>query len=231
MQGHFRQLPLSSFMSMANIKLIIFDLDGTLTDSLADLTAATNRMLRHFQRPELVPEQVRKLVGEGARRLVERALPGAGEQEIEEALQLFLAYNEAHIADRTVLYPAAVATLALLQGQGRQLAVISNKNAALCRKLLVVLNVDRYFSAVLGADSTPFRKPSPEPLLQLMREFGVTAEETIMVGDSINDIAAGKGAGVLTVGCTFGYGDADEIAGADCRIDSLADILKCPFLS
>lgn len=211
------------------IRLVIFDLDGTLTDSLADLTAATNWMLRHFRRPELSPEEVRRMVGQGARRLVERALSGAPAGEVEEGLGLFLAYNELHIADRTVLYPAAEAVLARLREEGRLLAIVSNKNESLCRKLLAVLGVERHFAAVLGADSTPFRKPSPEPLLQLMRDFDVTADETIMVGDSINDVAAGREAGVVTVGCSFGYGDAEEIADADYRIDRLSELMELPF--
>lgn len=214
---------------MQPIELIIFDLDGTLTDSLADLTAATNRMRRHFGRTELSLEQVRQLVGQGSRNLVERALPGASPEEIEQGLGVFLAYNDAHIADKTRLYPGVAETLAALQGRGKQLAVISNKNVALCRKLLAVLRADGYFAAILGADSLPFRKPSPEPVLKLLADFGVSPQLAMMVGDSINDIAAGHGAGVVTVGCSYGYGDAVELSGADYRIDTFAGLLELPL--
>jgi phosphoglycolate phosphatase len=214
---------------MQPIELIIFDLDGTLTDSLADLTAATNRMRRHFRRTDLSPEQVRQLVGQGSRNLVERALPGAPAEEIEEGLSIFLAHNDAHIADKTRLYPGVAETLEALQGRGKQLAVISNKNVALCRKLLALLGADGYFAAILGADSLPFRKPSPEPVLKLLADFGVPPRRAMMVGDSINDIAAGLGAGVVTVGCSYGYGDVAELSGADFLIDTFAGLLELPL--
>ncbi len=215
---------------MSPIKLIIFDLDGTLVNSLDDLTDATNAMLDHFGRGKLTPTEVRKLVGQGAKRLVERAMPDAGPEQVEEGVQIFLAYNDAHIADKTRLYPGVLNTLPLLGG-GRKLAVISNKYTAHCRKLLDVLGVADYFSAVLGVDSLPYRKPSPEPVLKLLADFGVAAAQTAIVGDSINDILAGKGAGVVTIGCTYGYGDLGELADADYRIDAFPQLLKLPFIA
>jgi phosphoglycolate phosphatase len=212
---------------MPTIKLIIFDLDGTLVDSLADLTDATNYMLRRFGRAELTADEVRKLVGQGVRRLVERAMPDALPAEIEEGMQVIVEYNEAHIAAKTRLYPEVKETLAVL-ADGRGLAVISNKNVALCRKLLDVLGVADYFAEVLGADSLPFRKPSPEPVLKLIEEFRVNAAETAIIGDSINDMAAGRDAGVVTVGCAYGYGDITELAEADYRIDRFAELLELP---
>ncbi len=210
---------------MTDIKLIIFDLDGTLVDSLDDLTDATNFMLRRFGRQELAGREVRLLVGQGAKRLVERALPDASPDEVEQGIRLFLEYNEAHIADKTRLYPGVKETLSRL-GAGRLLAVVSNKQSTHCRKLLEVLGISGHFAAVLGADSCTQRKPSPEPLLKLMTVCGVSAAETVMIGDSENDILAGKGAGAMTVGCTYGYGDLSELADADYRIDNFAEILE-----
>ncbi|WP_298272487.1 HAD-IA family hydrolase [Geobacter sp.] len=206
-------------------ELIIFDLDGTLIDSLADLTDATNQMLASCGRGALSESEVRLLVGQGARRLVERALPGAPPGEIERGLELFIAYNYAHIADKTRLYPGVREILDTLLSRGRRLAVISNKNVSLCREVLSILGVGHLFEEVLGADSLPFRKPSPEPVMKLLADFGVGPERAVMVGDSINDIAAGQGAGVVTVGCTWGYGEPSELAGADYRVDSVADLL------
>ena len=185
-------------------------------------------MLKGFGRGELTRREVRLLVGQGATRLVERAMPGASSNEVEEGVQLFLAYNDLHIADRTRLYPGVKETLVIL-GEGRFLSVISNKFAAHCRKLLAVLGVSGHFGAVLGADSLPFRKPSPEPVLRLLADLGMSAAETAIVGDSSNDIIAGKGSGVVTIGCTYGYGDMDELAGADYRIDSFAELLEHPL--
>ncbi len=215
---------------MTDIKLIIFDLDGTLVDSLDDLTDATNFMLRSFGRRELAGRDVRRLVGQGAKRLVERALTGASPDEVEHGVRLFLEYNEAHIADKTRPYPGVRDVLPLI-AKDRTLAIISNKQSTHCRRLLEVLGIADRFAAVLGADSCVQRKPSPEPLLKLMADLGVGAAETLMVGDSSNDIIAGLGAGVVTIGCTYGYGDLSEIADADYRVDSFAEILDLPILS
>ena len=208
---------------------VIFDLDGTLVDSLADLADATNRMLASFDRPQLGLLQVRQLVGQGVRRLVERAMPGASAEEVERGIEIFLSYNEAHIADRTVTYPGVAEILDLLAQQRVPMAILSNKNVSLCRTLLEALGIGRYFADIVGADSLPFRKPAPEPVLHILRRFDVAPSAAVMVGDSINDISAGKGAGTMTVGCRYGYGDSDEIAGADYLIDSLPELLGLPI--
>jgi len=209
--------------------LIIFDLDGTLIDSLDDLTEAVNHMLSAFDRPHLVRKQVQKLVGQGARRLVEQALPGAGERDIRKGLDLFLAYNAAHIADQTFLYPGVAETLSLLKERGVIMTLVSNKDASFCRTLLEVLGVAGHFEAVYGADSFPARKPSPEPLLHVMRQFKRDAAETVMVGDSINDIAAGKAAGIRTIACTYGYGEQEALQDANWQIDSFRELLTLPI--
>lgn len=214
---------------MKTIKLIIFDLDGTLIDSLDDLTDATNHMLTSLGRKPVGRDKVRGYVGQGARRLAEKAMPDAAPEEIERGLVEFLAFNEQHIVDKTRLYPGVMETLAALRDAGMTLAVVSNKNVALCRKVLSTLGAEDFFAAVVGADSLPLRKPSPEPLLKVLREFGVAAEQAVMVGDSINDIAAGKAAAMVTIGCSYGYGDMAEIADADYRIDAVPELLELPL--
>jgi phosphoglycolate phosphatase len=215
---------------MPPVKLLIFDLDGTLIDSLPDLTDAANAVRRHFALAPLAPEEVRKLVGQGARSLVERALPGAGAEQVEAGLQLFLDYNLAHITDKTRVYPGVCETLEALQGQAVSLCILSNKNVALCREVLSRLGIGRYFPTIVGADSFPFRKPSPEPVLALLKQFQVATREAVMIGDSINDMAAGEGAGVVTVGCSYGYGDPSELAGADFIVADFRSILGLPLL-
>jgi phosphoglycolate phosphatase len=215
---------------MNTIKLIIFDLDGTLIDSLDDLADATNHMLTSLGRAEANRDQVRGFVGQGARRLVEKAMPNAVAEEIEIGLSVFLAYNEEHIVDKTRLYPGVAETLSALRRAGKALAVVSNKNVALCRKVLTTLEADGFFECVIGADSLQARKPSPEPLFKVLRDLGASPEQAVIVGDSINDIAAGKGAGIVTVGCTYGYGDRTEIADADYLIDTVSGLLELPIL-
>ena len=216
---------------MPPIKLLIFDLDGTLIDSLPDLTDATNHMRQSFRLPPLDAEQVRKLVGQGARSLVARALPTSSPEQVEEGLEIFLSYNLSHIADKTRLYPGVLETLQALEGRGIPLSVLSNKNVGLCREVLSRLGIAKFFPAVFGADSFPFKKPSPEPVLALLKEFGVATRECVIVGDSINDMAAGEGAGVVTVGCSYGYGDSSELAGADYLVSDFPSLLGLPILA
>ena len=206
-------------------KLIIFDLDGTLIDSLDDLAAAANAMRRSFQFPPLSVPEVKKLVGEGARRLVERALPDLSADDRERGLQLFLRYNYEHIADKTFFYPGVRETLEKLSAADLILSVASNKSEAHCKEILRLLRAENLFAAILGADSLTERKPSPVPLIHLMKQFDCTVEETVMVGDSINDMLAGKGAGLFTIGCNYGYGAAEELALADSVVSSFPEVL------
>lgn len=208
------------------MKLIILDLDGTLIDSLDDLTDAANHARAAFDLPPLSAAEVRQLIGQGARRLVERALPGLTPEEMERGLEIFLRYNFEQIAVKTSCYPGVLETLERLTAASLTLAVASNKSEAHCREILRILGAEPHLAAILGADSVSERKPSPEPLLHLMRQFGCTPAETVMVGDSINDVQAGRAAGVFTVGCDYGYGPRHELDGADRVISSFPELLE-----
>jgi phosphoglycolate phosphatase len=210
-------------------RLYILDLDGTLIDSLDDLSASLNAMRADFNLPPLAPATVKTMVGQGARHLVACALPEANDRDIENGLALFLAHNEAHLCDQTRLYPGVSETIASLARQGHTLALLSNKHARLCSQLLTHCGIAGHFSAVVGGDSLPSRKPSPEPVRHLLQLLGKQREQTLLVGDSINDMAAGRDAGVITVGCTYGYGEADELADASFRIDTFAELLQLPL--
>jgi len=216
-------------LSVSPIKLVIFDLDGTLIDSLPDIADALNRVLRDYGKEPLALNEVRLLVGKGARSLVERALPEADDTQVDQALERYLGYNLANIVDQTRPYPGVPETLKELVGRGFPLCVLSNKNVALCREVLADLGLAGLIPAVYGADSFPYRKPSPEPVLALLNEYGVGAREAVLVGDSINDMAAGQGAGVYTVGCSYGYGEPEELAGADFQVDDFASLLDLPL--
>lgn len=206
-------------------KLIIFDLDGTLIDSVPDLTDATNYMRSQFNLPVLSEPEVRKLVGEGAKRLVERALNGFDAESLARGLNYFLDFNFKHIADKTVFYPSVFETLQKLKQDGHVLTVASNKSEPHCKEILRVLKVAHLFDAILGAESVAERKPSPAPIIHLMRQFGMEQQQTVMIGDSINDIAAGKSAGVFTIGCNYGYGAPEELRDADIIITAFPEIV------
>jgi len=208
--------------------LYILDLDGTMVDSLDDLTASVNVMRSRFTLPSLERQAVRGMVGQGARSLVERALPGRSSNEVDAGLAIFLAHNEVHLCDQTRLYPGVVETLAALAGQGHTLALLSNKNEGLCRQLLTHFGIAEQFAAVIGGDSLTSRKPSPEPVLHIMKLLAKQPAATLMVGDSINDVAAGRDAGVMTVGCSYGYGEAAELAEAVFIITDFASLLQLP---
>jgi phosphoglycolate phosphatase len=206
------------------VSVLLFDLDGTLVDSLDDLTDAVNHMLGHFGRQPLEPARVRQLVGKGARNLVQRALDTTLAGEIDRGLALFTEFNEQHIADKSRLYPGARELLQQMADNGIRMAVISNKQEALSRLILESLGVDGFFGIIAGGDTFDEMKPSPLPLLKVVEGFSCSQSDSVMVGDSINDIQAGNRAGITTIGCTWGYGDSGELRGADYLAACLADI-------
>ncbi len=197
------------------IRAVLFDLDGTLVDSLEDLTDAVNHIRDAFSHPPLTADAVRLKVGKGARHLVRQVLPDAPDADIDRALDLFLEFNRLHIADKSRLFPGIPETLHELAARDIRMAIISNKNEALSTLLLQTLGIHALFGSICGGDTYPERKPSPLPLLKVAEKFGVAPNECMMVGDSINDIQAAQLAGIASIGCTWGYGGREELAGAD----------------
>jgi phosphoglycolate phosphatase len=197
------------------VRAVFFDLDGTLVDSLPDLADAVNHMLVSIGRPPLGLSRLRRMLGSGVRELIRRALPSDSPTEIEQGLGLFLEFNTLHIADKSRLYPGVREILEQLTAQGFDLAIISNKNEALSRLILNKLGIDHYFGIICGGDTFEEMKPSPLPLLRVLEQLDIPAESAVMVGDSINDIQAGLRAGIKTIGCSWGYGDYEELREAD----------------
>lgn len=187
---------------------VAFDLDGTLIDSRADLAAATNHVLRTFGRPEIVPESVHHLVGEGARRLVERAMPEADAAVVDEGVRHFLAYYDEHLLDATGLYPGVGEALARLDEAAIALTVLSNKPEGLSRRVLAGLGIDVHFRAVIGGDSLPTRKPDPAGLAHLCRATSTSVTRTLLVGDSTVDVATAANAGAGFCGVGWGFDPA-----------------------
>ncbi|MDA8169924.1 MAG: HAD-IA family hydrolase [Nitrospiraceae bacterium] len=202
------------------IKLIIFDLDGTLVNSLTDLTIALNRAFQANGLPPLSEERVRGLVGEGITRLIEKALPARALGLREKVLQGFLDYYSSHLLDNTRAYPGVAEMLSNLEGFRK--AVISNKRSPYTKKILEGLGIARHFDLIAGPDTVNEKKPSPEPVFHVLRTLGIDPAETIMVGDSPLDVEAGKKAGLRrTVAVTYGYNEDARLAEADYLIDSI----------
>ena len=192
------------------LKLLIFDLDGTLIDSRLDLVNSVNAMLRHFQRPELPPEIIATYVGDGAPMLIRRALGDPQDETfLDEALGYFLSYYRVHKLDHTHAYPGVPEMLAALRrgrdGSGRHMAVLSNKPVNPSRQIVEALGLKPFFDQVYGGNSFPTKKPDPEGARTLMAEAGAAPEETIIVGDSSIDVLTGQNAGAWTCGVTYGF--------------------------
>jgi phosphoglycolate phosphatase len=183
--------------------LLIFDLDGTLVDSLDDIATGINLARAEFGLPALERAAVLDRVGNGAERLVREAIP-VGRERQTAALAAYLRHYEAHLLDRTRLLPGAEALLARLAG--RALAVVTNKPQRLAECVLEGLGVRGRFRAVLGGDALPQRKPHPAPLLHVLRACGVAPGAALMIGDGVNDVLAAQAAGVPIIALTGGLG-------------------------
>jgi phosphoglycolate phosphatase len=191
--------------TLRNIRLLIFDLDGTLVDSKKDLALSVKVMRERMGLGPLPEDVVASYVGQGVAVLVRRAL---GEQatgeEVEKATSIFLDYYRLHMLDNTGTYPGVREALEELRG--KKLAVLTNKPVNFSREILRRLNLADLFSSVYGGNSFAQKKPDPVGVKKLMSDMGVSAEETLMVGDSDTDVLTGRNAGVWTCGVTYGFG-------------------------
>lgn len=192
------------------IKLLIFDLDGTLIDSRMDLIQSVNAMLRHAKRPELPGEMIASYVGDGVAMLVRRSLGGPKDEHFfQECLDYFLAYYREHKLDHTRVYSGIPEALKIIRdsanGTSRTMAVLSNKPVNPCRAIIDALGLVGFFVHVYGGNSFATKKPDPEGAKSILRELGVEAEETLFVGDSSIDVATGQSAGMWTCGVTYGF--------------------------
>ena len=223
-------------MTTGQFKLISFDLDGTLVDSLPDLALSVNSALAEFDLPQASQELVMTWIGNGADILITRALIWAKEQsgktldeeQIKELKRRFGFYYSENLCNVSRLYPHVKETLERLKAQGYILAVITNKPTKHVQPVLAAFGIDHLFSEMLGGQSLPAIKPHPAPLYYLCGKFGLYPKQILFVGDSKNDILAAHAAGCAVVGLTYGYNYNIPIAEAnpDWVFDDFADILQ-----
>jgi phosphoglycolate phosphatase len=193
------------------IKLVIFDLDGTLIDSRLDLVHSVNAALRHIGRPELPDDVIASYVGDGAPILIQRALGGEAVAEaiVRQGLQFFLSYYREHKLDHTTVYSGIREALTAIQqasnSSHRRLAVLSNKPVVPSRAIVEALGLGSFFTQIYGGNSFATKKPDPEGALKLLEESGVRPHEATIVGDSHVDIETGRNAGMWTVGVSYGF--------------------------
>ena len=194
-----------------SIKLVIFDLDGTLIDSRLDLVHSVNAALRHIGRPELPDDVIASYVGDGAPILIQRALGGEAVDDaiLRQGLQFFLSYYREHKLDHTTVYAGIREALTAIQqasnGGPRKMSVLSNKPVGPSRAIVEALGLGPFFIQIYGGNSFATKKPDPEGARRLLDENGVRPEEAAIVGDSHVDIETGCNAGLWTVGVNYGF--------------------------
>ena len=204
-------------MKFENKKLLIFDLDGTLINSALDLARAVNTMLEKLEIETCSEDIIHGWVGNGALTLVKRALSGSrtvdenlDDDYVHKALKIFLDYYEKNLCNVTVPYPNVISTLQTLK-EKYTLAIVTNKPFAFVSPILKGLEMDGLFELILGGDSLREKKPYPMPLLHVCEKLGLNVEESVMIGDSKNDILAANACAMQSVGVTYGYNYGENI--------------------
>ncbi len=210
-------------------RLFLFDLAGTLIDSKSDIAESVNCALVRVKASRVPVERISEFVGNGVQVLIQKALREAMGVDPEpgflrDTMQAYLEAYEAHLLDTTTLYGGVKESLDMLGWA--EMAVITNKPGEFSRKILEALGVAHHFRAIVGGDGTVRRKPDPAPLRLVMAESGVVAAHTVMVGDSLVDISAGKAAGVFTCGISGGFRPRAELerAGCDLIVEGVAQM-------
>ena len=188
------------------MKLLIFDLDGTLIDSKLDLVHSVNAARAHLELPPISADLVATYVGSGAPVLMRRALgPDAGEADVQRALRYFLDYYREHMLDNTYLYPGVREALDRLHDSGTPMAILTNKPVRFSQALVHGLGLGAHFFRIYGGNSFEQKKPDPVGILTLLEESGTVRDRTIMVGDSGVDVRTARNAQVMACGVTYGF--------------------------
>lgn len=217
-------------MPSLNLKVVLFDLDGTLIDSAPDLHLAANRILAEEGRDALSLAAITDMIGDGVPKLLERAFKATGPMPstdtYQSAITRFLDFYEDHAADLTRPYPGTLGALKRLKDAGLRLAVCTNKPYDATMEILGPLGLAPYFEAVIGGDSLPgIKKPDPRHLQAALDKLGAAPGQAVMIGDNANDVNAARGAGVPVIVVRFGYtkGPAENLSG-DLIIDHFDEL-------
>lgn len=212
---------------MKKVGLLVFDLDGTLIDSRADLTASIFYALQTMGINKCHPQDISDELRQGSLVTIKNCLKSASAlNRYDQAINLFKRYYAQHLLDHTVFYPDVVATLRAF-GKKKK-AVVTNKFQRFAVTIVKEMKAEGLFDLIVGCDTLPFTKPSPEIIFYIMQSLRVHPNKTVLVGDTALDIHMGKNAGVCTCGVTYGFGSREdlEISGADIVIDKISDLRR-----
>ena len=209
---------------MQKISLFVYDFDGTLVDTFADIANSVNLALAEMNIQSLSRETIRRNIGSGVVNLMSRSLEGSGCDDVEMAVSFFQKHYNNHLLDQTKLYPNGREVVKYFSKKKN--AILSNKPISFVEKILTELNFLSLFDSVLGGDSLSERKPNPMGLQLLMTNLNCPVKEVLMIGDSAIDIETGKNAGVLTCGVTYGLGNPVSLHNSkpDYLIDNLSNL-------
>jgi phosphoglycolate phosphatase len=212
--------------SMKSVELLIFDLDGTLIDSKADIAWSVNAALEKFGRQQLGQELISSYVGFGIRPLFESLVAQDPSFDLEAVHHEFMNLYTHHLADRTRPYPGMVDVLEHFSAKTK--VVLTNKSQAFADKIIDILDLRRFFPRVYGRDAFAKRKPDPEPVSEICRVFACVPAKAVIIGDTEVDLLAGKGAGIMTCAALYGYGTRArlELEKPDFTIDCAAELLR-----
>ena len=211
-------------------ELVMFDLDGSLVDSVPDLAFAVDAVLLANNKPAAGESLVRQWVGNGAQVLIERALAHArlpcSKTDVDSALSLFKIHYHQHCAVHTRLYDGVLPCLEHLSGKGVTMAIVTNKPREFVPAILSALSIEHFFSGIVGGDDLPRRKPAPDPLEYCLNSLKAEVSNSLMVGDSCHDIQAARRAGVPVVAVNYGYNHGRDISeeSPDAVVSSLSEL-------
>ncbi len=210
---------------------IIWDLDGTLIDSAADLAQALNTLLREHGCAALADDQVRTMIGDGVQKLIERGFRAAGVAmggiRMQDVTARFMLIYSACATDKTRLYPGARSVLQAFSDAGVHQGICTNKPEGITKKILSSLSIAHYFDVVVGGDTTAAKKPDPLPLRSCLEALNAAPQDSMMIGDSAVDVATARAMNIPVGVASSGYARAPARSlGADFVFDTLPSVLK-----